>query len=348
MRRLTLVLMRRLTLALLAVAAGTLGACDFTPTLDIPLPDFEPALTINGTLVADSAATVRVTMADDPYAPAGVYEPRFEVPSGTVVELLREESPVAVFRLDSKTCEGYNPYSSARQTYECGSFVSDVVIEAGATYTVRASAPGLPDAEATVTVPRRVPVTVYIGESAESPLANEGKRLDTNVSLTIDDLGGQQQYGLLVVREPFTTEYTVQVCDDNRSPCRDSVVVQRFEPATVGYTTTDPVLLAGARTVPSTGVGFISFTDETFNGDRRTFDVRAQQFWYPSYQTDEPDPPIGVWLVAADPTTFGAYQIAWFSGGEGNPFAEPVDLPSNVTGGYGILGAYAITKAIAE
>ena len=340
--------MRRLLFALLAaLLAGVLG-CDFTPTFNVPLPDFEPALTINGTLVADSTVEVRVTVATDPYGPDR-YDDLFPVPDGAVVTLLQGGAVPKRLSLRSETCRrslGWPEYES----YECGAFVADAVVEAGATVTVRASAPGFPDAEATVAVPRHVPASVVIGPSVERPLPNDGKRLDTDLTVSFRDPPGPQRYGLLVVGEPYTNTYVVTTCDDDRTwtSCRDSTVEQRIDPATVGYTTSDPVLLAGARTVPSTGTRFISFTDETFDGQARTFALRAQQFWYPSYSTDEPEPPVGVWLVAADPTTFGAYQIAWFSGGEGNPFAEPVDLPSNVVGGYGLLGAVAITEARAE
>ena len=335
--------MRRPVLALLAALAV---GCDFSPTLDVPLPDFAPALTITGTLVADSTAEVRVTVAADPYAP-DPYESAFPVPDGAVVTLSRDGAAPVPLALRSETCRRSLAWTQY-EPYECGAFAAGAVIEPGATYTVRASAPGFPAAEATVTVPRRVPASVAVGASTERALPGDGTRLDTDVTLTLRDPAGPQRYGLLVIREPYSYEDRITLCDDDASSCRDTTLVERVDPAAVGYTTTDPVLLAGARTVPATGTRFITFTDEVFDGRDRSFRLRAQQIWYPSYNGGPPEPPVGVWLVAADPTTFGAYQIAWFSGGEGNPFAEPADLPSNVTGGYGLLGAVAITEARAE
>jgi len=343
--------MRLFLAAIAALLAGALGGCDFTPTLDVPLPDFAPALTLNGVLTADSTVTVRITAADDPYANDDRYDAVFAVPDGVQAELVRDGAPLGPLRLVSETCDDptYNRAPDDPQpTYECGSFVSDAVIEPGRTYTLRASAPGFPDAHATVTVPVRVAAAVTVGATAVQPLPPDGKRFDTDLALTVRDPAGTgQRYGLLVIREPYSYDYSRPVCiggHDNPT-CRDTTVTVRVDPATVGYTTTDPILLAGARTVPSSGIDFISFADDAFDGEARTFALRAQQFWYPSYSGGEPDPPVGVWLVVADRTTYDARQIAWFSGGGDNPFSEPVDLPSNVVGGYGLLGAIAITEA---
>ena len=49
--------MPRLPLAALAVSLA-LSGCDFTPTLDVAVPDFAPALTVNGVLAADSTVEV--------------------------------------------------------------------------------------------------------------------------------------------------------------------------------------------------------------------------------------------------------------------------------------------------
>ena len=345
--------MRPFLAPLAALLAGALGGCDFSPTLDIPLPDFEPALTVNGVLAADSTVEVEVKAALDPYT-RDALERAFRVPDGVSAELFRDGEPVGALRLDSETCQE-NPFyvipGDAPATFECGSFVSDVVTEPGRTYTLRVSALGFPDAEATVTVPDRVPASAVGGPTVESPLPNDGKRFDTQISVRFrDPPGRRQRYGLVVVGGPYTYRFTERgLCvDPECTEVRDTTYTVYENRRPVGYTTTDPVLLAAARVVPSTGISFIAFDDEAFDGQSRALDVRAQQFWYPSYNRDEPNSPVGVWLITADAETYGAYQLAWFSGGEDNPFAEPADLPSNVVGGYGLLGAVTITEALIE
>ena len=340
----------RLLLPALAALALALAACDFTPTLDVPLPEFAPGLTLNGVLAADSTVEVHVTAAADPFGPRSG-DAVFVVPDGAAAELLRDGASLGPLRLDSEACEDHSSWEYTEPgdgppTYECGSFVSNVVVEPGRTYTVRASAPGFPEAEATVTVPARTPVSVTAGEPVERPLANDGKRLDTDLTVTFRDPPGPgQRYALLVIGAPVSYSYESSGCRGYDCTPRDTTVTVYVPRPSVGYTTTDPVLLAAARTVPSTGTHFITFADDEFDGTERSFAVRAQEFWYPSYDGGEPEPPVGVWVASADAATFAAYQIAWFSGGADNPFAEPVDLPSNVVGGYGLLGAVTINEA---
>ncbi len=344
--------MSRLPLAALAaLLTSALAGCDFTPTLDVPLPEFAPALTINGVLAADSTVEVRITAAADPY---GRYRDDgvFDVPEGAVVELLHDGAPAGPLRLASRACEDYSFYTPDQEfpTYECGAFVSDVVVEAGATYTVRASAPGFPPAEATVAVPARVAATVAVGASVEQPIPN-GTRLDTDLTVTFQDPPGLgDRYALVVVSGPYSYVWEERgwCVDRTCTEVRDTSYTVFLDRIPLGYTTTDPVLLAGARAVPSSGINFITFTDESFDGAARSFPLRVQQYQYNGPNDRERAPLAGVWLAAVDDRTFGAYQITWFSGGEDNPFAEPADLPSNVVGGYGLLGAVTITEALID
>ncbi len=344
--------MRLFIALILALLASALSACDFTPTLDIPLPEFEPGLALNGVLEADSTIEVRITAATDPFAaePDG---DTFRVPDGLEVVLESDGVSQGPLRLESVLCEDYSSGwfrpDEEVPTFECGAFVSDVVVEAGRTYTVRAEAPGFPDASATVTVPRRVTASVSGGPTTEGRYAADGKQFDTDLVVSIEDPPGRgQRYALQVLGRPYYYPHGGTLCSNG-----DCTFVPDDPPDStyvaspgVGYTTTDPVLLAGARAVPSTGISFISFTDDEFDGRRRSFLVRAQQIWFPSYRRPEPEPPIGARIISADEATFQAYQIAWFGGGEDNPFAEPVNLPSNVSGGYGLLGAATITEAL--
>ncbi len=333
--------MRRLLLV--AALAALVAGCDFTPTLDIELPAFEPALALNGVLAADSTVEVRVTVALDPYAAESDYRRRgrFESPSGLTAELSRNGEPPVALRLETTACPTGVVLSGEVQTRPCDRLVSDVAVEAGATYTVRASAPGFPPIEATVTVPERVPATV----TARPPTV-DGSRTDTDLTVTFRDPAGLgHRYALLVVSGPYSypdrgyCEY---------GGCPDSTVRVYRDREPLGYTTTDPVLLAGARTVPSSGTDFVTFTDEQFDGTERAFRLRSQVY---DYGTGIEREPAGVWVASLDGRTFGAYQLAWFgnlTGDGSNPFSEPADLPSNVVGGYGLLGAVTVTEALLE
>lgn len=343
--------------AVLAVAlalAASLAACDFTPALDIDTPEFAPALTINGVLAADSTVEVSITAAADPYGLTpvardssggpftvirGSDESRFVVPNGLTAEIWRDGTRLGALRRISRPCSD----DGRPDVPTCETMVSDVVTEAGGRYTVRTQAPGFPLAEATVTVPTR-PVASVTGGASRTV----GPRTDTDLTVTFQDPPGLgQRYALMVVTDSFTTRgRTYTGCDESGCVVVRDTTFKRFSNRSpVGYTTSNPILLAGARTIPSSGTDFITFTDESFDGQTRAFSVRAQQFDYAAAEDRQIAPLAGAWVVSIDAATFGAYQIAWFSLGEGNPFREPTRLPSNVIGGYGILGAVTITEA---
>lgn len=343
----------RLFLALLAaLLAGAVAGCDFTPTLDIPLPEFAPALAINGVLAADSTVEVRITTTADPYLRAPV-RGGFGVPEGATAELFRDGAPLGALRLASARCDDRSVPAHPTEgpaTYECGAFVSDALVEPGATYTVRASAPGYPTAEATVTVPGRLAVHVEAGPPTEQPVPGY-TRVDRDLRVTVRDPAGLgDRYALLAVSGPFSRTHTDRgICVDPQcTETRDTTYTVRYDREPITYTTADPVLLAAARTIPSNGTTFITFTDEPFDGEQRTFPIRTRVL---HSGADRERDVAAVWVVALDADTFGAYQVAWFghpTGDDVNPFQEPINLPSNVTNGYGVLGAVTITEAPVE
>ena len=333
---------------LAAALAALVAGCDFTPVLDIATPAFEPALVLSGVLAADSTVEVSITAAIDPYGTnpidRGTDDVSGGVPDGLTAEILRDGVSLGALRRVSRPCSS-DPYSNARPDPPlCETMVSDVVTEAGGHYTVRAQAPGFPQAQATVAVPERVAVSLTRGASQTT-----GPRTDTDLTVAFQDPPAPgQRYALMVVSGAFSFESrVVGLClNDDCTQRRDTTFTYTYDRRPLGYTTTDPILLAGARTIPSTGINFVTFPDDSFNGQHHAFQVRARQFQHPGQR--DPAPIAGAWVVSIDDRTFGAYQIDWFSLGDENPLQEPVSLPSNVEGGYGLLGAVAIAEALLD
>ena len=339
-------MLRLFSLSLATVLAGAASGCDFTPTLDVPLPEFEPALTINGVLAADSTVEIQVTATLDPYvAPNGYSYTEggvmgfrggtfFPVPEGVTATLARDGVSLGPLTLDVRRC----PLGSGSTTYPCGFLVSEAVVEAGRTYTVRAEAPGYPPAEATVTVPARIPATA----ATARPRPN-GSWADVDLNVTLRDPSGPgDRYALMVVSGPYSyPDRSACYRDAADTVCPDSTLPLIYSNRErIEFTTSDPVLVAGSR-APTANLRFVTFTDDVFDGTERTFQVRPK----PSGDRT----PIAVWVIAVDDRTFGAYQIAWLGDQTGdNPLSDPVNLPSNVVGGYGLLGAVAITEAMLD
>ena len=320
--------MRPARLAALALAALLVAGCDFTPALDIDVPEHEARAVIRAVLAADSVAVVRVGVSRDPYGVrSGYYGP--EATPAARVTLLREGGAAEVLALRSEPCVDFSGLEE--QTYECGPYVGAVPVEAGATYTVRVEVDGLPPAEGTVRVPPRPAVTVV--EAA----GGAGRRFRVRLE---DPAGAGDRYGFGFVRANGSV-YQIETCDEG-GVCRDSVVVDlgpdRYP---VPFQTSDPVLLSATRQVPGEGVDFATFTDRTFDGGPFTFAVDVDDYEYVFGYA-----PLTVQVAALSASVYDAYQVGAFSLGDDNPFAEPANLPTNVEGGYGVVGAVALAEVV--
>ncbi len=330
-------------LAVLLATSATLAACDFTPTLDIDLPEHQPATVIHAVLAVDSAATVRLGVSTDPYVLDDAYSRPGRVTEGTVVTLLRDGQPVERLAVRSRQCEEYDHQAGQFSTYECGAYGGTVPVEAGAAYTVRAEVPGLPTAEGTVTMPQRP--TVSADEIA--PLGDGRRQFRVRVQ---DPAGRGDRYGLTLLSGP--RPQTFPICDTTVEPvaCRDTTVVEPRRP--IRFTSADPVLLAAKRDldIDDNVFGFASVTDASFDGQAWTFTVGAvQSYWEYDGGSQPRTPPVIVQVAGLSGDVYDAYQIL-VSGGQDaeNPFIEPVNLPSNVTGGYGLVGGVALAEVAFE
>ena len=328
-------MLRFAALALLVAVAG----CDFTPALDIDLPDHEPGTVINALLAADSVAVVRVGVSTDPYVfdPSSYHE-GFVTNPDAVVTLLRDGQPVERLRIRSRRCDRYDRETGQPVPFECGPFVGAVPLQAGGRYTVRAEQPGLPVAEGTVTLPLRPALAV-----TEAAAASDGdRRFRVRVA---DPAGRGNRYGVALILGPI--RQTGQVCERTEPfTCSDTTYVFR-QP--IFFSSSDPAIVAAAREfdLDDTFFRFVSVTDDSFDGQTWAFSMTStDQYGYGfGDEGEEGGAPLTVQIAALSGDVFDAYQIATFGGqGEENPFVEPINLPSNVTGGYGLVGGLAIAE----
>ena len=329
----------RLPLAALAAALVAASGCDFTPTLDIETPEHEAGAVVRAVLAADSVAVVRVGRSHDPYGRRVRYGGPEETPQATVT-LLRDGQPVETLALRSEPCQGGFYYEGPElEERECGPYVGAVPVEAGGTYTVRVEIAGLPTAEGTVTVPARPQIEVEEEPTAET----EPRRF--RVRLT-DAPGAGGRYGLALLQ---AETYPDRECDPpDYEVCRDVVRTQQYP---ISFDTSNPVLISAAREVPGdVGLRFVAFSDQTFDGQTFTFEIEEGEGYFCCIEgagggSDLPTRALIVQVAALSETVYDAHQISRFSLGDDNPFAEPADLPSNVTGGYGVVGAVAVAEA---
>ena len=320
----------------LAVVIVLASGCDFSPVLDIPLPDHEPGFVLHGVLVADSTVALSLSISRDAYLRPSQTAPdeRILLSATVEVDLIREGQVVET--LSRRRCmdlEGFIPPVGASVDRSCGPYRSQARIEAGATYTLRVRGEGMPEATATVTVPPRLEV---------SDLERNGRE----VTLRVDDPAGLgQHYALQLSEFRQTVTSTYPICEPDGTACRDTTTTESFS-YSGSFTTRDPLLLAAARQPGTESLEVVTFDDRAFDGAERAFTIEPQSGLVYIDENGQVTPgPQGsgaVWLIAIDEKLYDAYQVTAFSLGDDNPFEEPSNLPSNVIGGYGLVGAATI------
>ena len=322
--------------AALVAALAPLAGCDFEPALDIDLPEHTPATVINAVLAADSVAVVRLDVSTDPYV-LGDGRPGRAV-EGATVTLLRDGRPVEPLALQSRRCGTADGRPDGPGGTECGPFVGTVPVEAGGRYTVRAEVPGLPTAEGTVTIPRRPVVT-----AEEVGATGQGRR---QLRVRVQDPAGRgDRYGLSLLQGG--RRQTFPICDRQTEPptCRDTTVVEPRRP--VAFSSADPVLLAAERSLDlgDNTFGFVTVTDASFDGRTWAFTMTEVPSFYYGRGRPSDGYALTVQVAALSGDVYDAHQILTFGGQDTeNPFIEPVNLPSNVTGGYGLVGGIALAE----
>jgi len=333
---------RRLPLLLACLAGVLASGCDVGASVDLDAPAHEPGVAVRATLAAGAAPTVRLSLSRDPYGPADGDLPS-ATPPGATVTLWRDGRLVETLAARPQTCytrreTRCNPETGATElvaeegAYPCGAFGGALPVESGGTYTVRAEVPGYPTVEATVVVPAAASV---MARETAGPDA-ETRRLVVDVT---DPPAADTRYGIVVFRE--FDRFDTQACAVGGP--RDTTVVLGFAARTgTRFHSTDPVLTANA-VAPPDGFRLATFTDATFAGGTAALTVDVPRA---STQTA-----LGftgglvVQVAVLSETLYDAYQTTGGLPLGDNPFAEPANLPSNVAGGYGRLGAVAFAEA---
>jgi len=323
----------RVLVAVLLLASLVAG-CDFTLTLDVDTPDYERGLVLRSFLVADSVAAAWVGKSWNPYE-GHSYWP--DPPLPVDVALYRDGQLVERLTARRDSCADPTqqsvPEGGEVRFVPCGPYVGTVPIEAGATYTIRAEAEDWDPVEATVTVPLRPDVTIV--EEAVGPSESRRFRIQIRDRIGTGDLYGLSLYRLKEIHREWSCEERV---------CRDTTyIMEATSRVATSYQTSDPILIAAARAFDN-GISFASFSDDTFDARTQTFTISPSDY----YVSQVTDGRLVVQVAALSDDVYDAYQIANFSGGDDNPFVEPINLPSNVTGGYGLVGALALAEVTFE
>ena len=246
-----------------------------------------------------------------------------------IVELLDETGQV-VEQFRSKPRPGYRYGSEPNQTDSLLGYYMPVrgfAGEPGSTYTLRASAPDLETVESTLTLPA-VPIieagSFTTSQTYQTYPRNQPGRLTCSVLDNAATTDYYVAYGRVLDRNgQFWGDVRPEY--NNSGVDGPEVKLNRFE-------------LSNAysyRQAP--------FSDADGNGQRLTINADVILQYRGSYNSGNPSVPepgyVEIIVSSITPDTYRFYQsLQRYYDTDGNPFAEPAPLHSNVRPGYGLFG----------
>jgi hypothetical protein len=285
-----------------------LASCEFVSEVDVP--EIPPRLVVNSFFYTDSAWTVYLSQHRH------ILQENFpSAPQNAIVTITAQSGA-------SFTLEG-GAVDEGVQLFQHPS--APVLSES---YTIRVSAPGFDDAEATATTPGSVDLISVWLDSANIVPHNYNGPGSIPVEFTFQDPPGRGDY--------YIPRFFVW---GTRAVRRDNGQVE-FED---GW---EPGWLSKS---PDNG-GFAEFdsehpglTDEGLDGDIRTVRLHAHKSWWSSNEPKDLEWKFTLTHVKEEYYRY-VHSVRLQRNNEGNPLAQPVQIFSNVKGGLGIFAGSATSS----
>lgn len=275
-------------------------SCDedsFSQTVEIPIPEHEPLPVLSLDLRAmDSVIYSRLGLS------RGILEENRVSDLVGTVELFRDGTLLGSITSPLGSTDG-----------QTSTFALPAPIGAeGGEYRLVGNIAGFPQVEATQTMPA-APVFSVVSYEEDGTIDAGGYRVDELVIDITDNANTEDYYAFRVQVPQYNCRYDVNL---------DSVICDTSfaRPDYLYLDSPDPLLLQGENQS-------LLVTDQSFNG--RTFRVRIQ---VDNYQNARPR--LEVLSLTEDAYRYAVSRKAYIDAGD-NPFAEPVNVHNNVTGGYG-------------
>lgn len=291
----------------IVAAAFLLASCE--KTISVKTPPHTSALVINSNTMTDD--TIRVSIGKSMGVTAYKTKSDLNVSNATVV-LTEDGTPVQSLKYDPQT-----------QTYN-----STLIAKAGKTYAIKASATGFTDAEATTIAPSFVTIeSIKVTPNART--TNNEQQDELLVTFTDPPAAGDYYMIRINPLPPqgipdsvrMNYQYYYSECVFTPDPSVESVSNDEIDQNTCHS---------------SNGV---FFRDALFNGTRKELKLYvrsglAQMFIVDGTDTLRPE----LELYHMTEAYFRYMKTTQFvAENEGNPFAEPTTIYSNIKNGYGIF-----------
>ena len=288
--------------------------CACEQVIEPDLPEQPPRLVLRAFFTSDGAWTAHVGRS------SWILEPRsfgYRPVADAAVELLAGDRVVGELEFNEGT-RGYMFEGSA--------------LQAGETYSLRVTAPGFETVRATDTVPGPVPASVRFYLPHASSGSESGTGRDFSIELEIQDPPGEENYYQVSL-------FRVYAGREDGDEARDLIPAYRLEE---DFSTKDPSILA------DNSVDGSPFEEGAFEGKapyfRDTlFDGGTHEIELSSDFDGDPDfSEIRLQVLHISEAYYEYLKTSRLHHDTlDNPFAEPLNVYSNVENGYGIFAGYS-------
>lgn len=303
--------MKNISFLILIAFSISFASCDadfFETTVEIDLPDHESTLAVSALLSMDSEASevfISKSLA------LNESQNIIHLINDAHIQLSKNGNPIGDFVYD----DSKNLYISELEPTD---------LESGATYRIDASHVDYPTISAEAVMPKVVEIreAEYLPESTAGQF---GDQMD-EYRIKFDDPSGEDNYYLVyvnVLSEDFFVDFN-----------GDTIF---FEQNIFGLETRDPSVVFGFDNSSYQGVPMIS--DATFDG--KTYQLIFQA--YPSFFDEGDELEIELVSVTRERYLY-LLSLQRFMETDGNPFAEPVTVVSNIENGQGNFGLQAADR----
>ncbi len=214
---------------------------------------------------------------------------------------------------------------------------SGVVAHAGETYTITAQHPDYPTATAKCTVP--VPVRIESVTIGEKTVENDQTYYRLQIRFT--DPQGRNFYRLRVLQQRTYPVY--KYTGDPYEP--EMMVIDTLAYGDSTETNIYPTGYYFGQSSPYKDNSAGCFTDQLFDGKATTLEILMDTYSIENTQMDEAYLIIELESMSEDYYWYVISKDA-YSASNGNPFAQPVQVNSNVSGGLGIFGAHGVSAPV--
>jgi hypothetical protein len=315
-------------LVLLALVSSALASCE--TTVDLPEPPHTPRVSLSYVLTP----TPQDSSFSELFGDRQLYISNSQRVFDTSQLTGRTDATVELRNAVGAVVERYRPVTTTvgnpQNGYPVGLGFYRPVLgfrpQVGQAYTLRATLPGLETAESTLTLPAP-PVVVsgsYVARTAANP--NSGQYTG-RLSVVLRDDPSQANYYLAFAR----------LLDQQGQPGNWGAVQVDYNSQSNTAGSIDQFQLSN----PQQYYSVYPFADTNVNGQRITLasDVSFYSYCYPPSSSCPQPGYIEVYISSITPEAYNFYlSRRRYYDSDGNPFAEPAPLASNVRNGYGLFG----------